>query len=88
MAAIGAGSYTTERLTSVADFLHDKGIDLSKSEDVGRILSDPSILKEANDKGITRGLIVGAFDALSAGLGGRVLVHNPLVEAVAQSAQQ
>ncbi|TIR79210.1 MAG: hypothetical protein E5X15_08810, partial [Mesorhizobium sp.] len=88
VAAIGAGSYTTERLTSVADFLHDKGIDLSKSEDVGRILSDPSILKEANDKGITRGLIVGAFDALSAGLGGRVLVHNPLVEAVAQSAQQ
>jgi hypothetical protein len=88
IAAIGAGSYATERFTSVADFLHDKGIDLGKSEDVGRVLSDPSILQEANDKGVTRGLIVGAFDALSAGLGGRVLVHNPLVEVFAQSAQQ
>ncbi|TIT90384.1 MAG: hypothetical protein E5W41_00220 [Mesorhizobium sp.] len=88
VAATGAGSYATERFTSVADFLHDKGIDLSKSEDVGRVLSDPTILQEANDKGVTRGLIVGAFDALSAGLGGRVLVHNPLVEVFAQSAQQ
>lgn len=88
IAAIGAGSYATERFTSVADFLHDKGIDLAKSEDVGRVLSDPTILKEANDKGVIRALIIGAFDTASAGLGGRAITHNPLVEALAQSVQQ
>lgn len=88
IAAIGGGSYLTERYTSVADFLHDKGIDLAKQEDVGRVLSDPTILKEANDKGVVRALIIGAFDTASAGLGGRAIVHNPLVEVLAQSVQQ
>lgn len=87
-AAMGAGSYATERYTSVADYLAEKGIDLGKSEDVGRVLSDPTILKDANDRGVIRGLIVGAFDAVSVGLGGRVLAHNPMVEALAQSVQQ
>lgn len=88
IAVVGAGSYATERYTSVADFLAEKGIDLNKSEDVGRVLTDPALLKDANDRGVTRGLIVGAFDMLSAGMAGRVLVHNPMVEAVAQTAQQ
>lgn len=88
IAAMGAGSYATERYTSVADFLAEKGIDLNKSEDVGRVLSDPAILKDANDKGVTRGLIIGAFDTISAGIGGRALAHNPMVEALAQSVQQ
>lgn len=88
IAMIGAGSYATERYTSVADFLAEKGIDLGKSEDVGRVLSDPAILKDANDRGVTRGLIIGAFDAASAGLAGVHLAHNPMVEALAQSVQQ
>ncbi|RWO10621.1 MAG: hypothetical protein EOS08_31125, partial [Mesorhizobium sp.] len=88
IAVIGAGSYATERYTSVADYLAEKGIDLGKSEDVGRVLSDPMILKDANDRGVIRGLIVGAFDAISVGLGGRVLAHNPMAEALAQSVQQ
>lgn len=88
VAVMGAGSYATERYTSVADYLAEKGIDLGKSEDVGRVLSDPMILKDANDRGVIRGLIVGAFDAASVGLGGRVLARNPMVEALAQSVQQ
>lgn len=85
---IGAGSYATERFTSVPDFLAEKGIDLNKAGDVNRVLSDPTILQDANDRGVIRGLIVGAFDMFSAGLGGRVLSHNPVVEAIAQSVQQ
>lgn len=88
IATLGFGSYASERYRAVPDFLAEKGVDLSKPEGVQRILSDPDLLREANDKGVIRGLIVGAFDAASAGLAGVPLAHNPIVEAFAQSAQQ
>lgn len=88
VAVMGGTSYATERYVSVADFLSDKGIDLGNANDVGRILSDPMLLKEANDKGVIRGAVIGAFDMFSAGVAGKVLANNPLVEAVAQSVQQ
>lgn len=88
MGVMAGGSYATERFTSPADFLAEKGMDLSNADDVGRILSDPVLLKEANDRGVVRGAIIGAFDLASAGLAGKVLAHNPLVEAVAQGVQQ
>ncbi|MDX0262438.1 hypothetical protein GOC60_14745 [Sinorhizobium meliloti] len=88
VATLGAGSYATERYVSVADFLAEKGIDLGNANDVGRVLSEPELLKEANDRGVIRGLVIGAFDMASAGLAGRVLAGNPLVEAAAQGLQQ
>ncbi|RJT42012.1 hypothetical protein D3227_04865 [Mesorhizobium waimense] len=88
VAALGGGSYVTERYTAPADFLSEKGIDLGKPEDVQRLLADPKIMEEAANRGVIRGSIVGAFDLLSGGLAGKALVHNPIVEAIAQSAQQ
>lgn len=88
VAVMGATSYATERYTSVADFLTEKGIDLGNANDVGKLLSDPVLLKEANDRGIIRGAVIGAFDMASGGLAGRVIANNPMVEAVAQSVQQ
>ncbi|MER8783240.1 hypothetical protein NKH60_18620 [Mesorhizobium sp. M1006] len=85
---LGGGSYATERYTAPADFLAEKGIDLGKPEDVQRVLSDPKLLEEAAKRGVIRGAIVGAFDLLSGGLAGKAASHNPIVEAIAQSAQQ
>ncbi|MDW9880482.1 hypothetical protein GOA90_25170 [Sinorhizobium meliloti] len=84
----GAGSYATERYISVADFLTEKGIDLGNANDVGRVLSEPELLKEANDRGVIRGGIIAAFDMASAGIAGRVLAGNPMVETIAQTIQQ
>ncbi|MER9628386.1 hypothetical protein [Mesorhizobium sp. M0296] len=86
--ALGGGSYVTERYTAPADFLAEKGIDLGKPEDVQRVLSDPKLMEEAAKRGVIRGAIIGAFDLLSGGLAGKAASHNPLVEAIAQSAQQ
>ncbi|MER9212387.1 hypothetical protein NKI54_09965 [Mesorhizobium sp. M0663] len=85
---LGGGSYVTERYTAPADFLAEKGIDLGKPEDVQRVLSDPKLMEEAAKRGVIRGAIVGAFDLLSGGLAGKAASHNPIVEAIAQSAQQ
>ncbi|MER9388187.1 hypothetical protein [Mesorhizobium sp. M0435] len=85
---LGGGSYATERYTAPADFLAEKGIDLGKPEDVQRVLSDPKLMEEAAKRGVIRGAIVGAFDLLSGGLAGKAASHNPVVEAIAQSAQQ
>ena len=88
-AAVGAaGSYATERYRSPAEFFEEKGFDLSKPDDVHRMLADPEIMREAAERGIIRGLIIGAFDAVSMGVAGRSLAGNPMVEALAQGASQ
>jgi hypothetical protein len=88
LGVMAGGSYLTERFVSPADFLAEKGIDLSKAEDVGRILADPELLKEASERGVIRGMVIGAFDLASGGLAGRTLAGNPFVEAAAQGVQQ
>lgn len=88
VAVLGAGSYATERYTSPADFLAEKGLDLSKQEDVTRLLADPKLMKEAQDRGVIRGAIIGALDAASGGIAGKALAGNPLVEALAQGTAQ
>ncbi len=84
----GAGSYASERYSAPADYFAEKGLDLKKPEDVTRVMTDPALMKEAADRGVIRGLIIGTFDTLSAGLAGRALAGNPLVEALAQGLQQ
>ncbi|QIB38120.1 hypothetical protein G3A56_09065 [Rhizobium oryzihabitans] len=87
--AVGmSASYATERYTAPSDFLAEKGVDLGKAEGIEKLLSDPSLLKEANDRGVIRGAVISAFDALSFGLAGKALSRNPIAEALAQSAQQ
>jgi hypothetical protein len=88
IAAIGAGSYATERYTAPADFLAEKGIDLSKPNDVARVLSDPKIMKDAVERGVIRGASVATLDMISGGLAGVSLAKNPFIEAIAQMAQQ
>jgi len=88
LGVLGSGSYLTERFTSPAEFFQEKGLDLSKPVDIERLINDPALMKEAADRGVIRGAIIGAFDAISGGLAGRAFARNPLIEAIAQSAQQ
>lgn len=85
---MGGGSYLTERYTAPAEYLEEKGIDLSKPEDVQRLISDPDLMKDAANRGVIRGLVIGAFDAVSGGVAGRALAGNPFVEALAQGVSQ
>jgi Large polyvalent protein associated domain 22 len=88
VATIGGGSYLSERYSSPADFLKEKGIDMNNPQDIQRVISDPKLLKESAQRGVIRGAIIGMFDTLSGGLAGKTIAHNPVVESAAQMAQQ
>ena len=68
-----AGSGAMEYTSVMADVLQDKGIDLMDPARVSMALRDPKVIDEIKEKGAKRGLIVGAFDALSMGLAGRFM---------------
>lgn len=87
--AVGAGgAYATERYLSPAEFFEEKGLDLSKPEDVQKIMNDPALMQEAAERGVIRGLVIGTFAALSMGLAGQAFSRNPLVDALAQGLTQ
>jgi hypothetical protein len=71
--AAGLSSGGLEYGSVMADVLQDKGVDMLDANAVSRALSDPKIIAEIKDKGAKRGLIIGAFDALSMGIAGRFL---------------
>ncbi|WP_072391920.1 hypothetical protein [Hyphomicrobium sp. CS1BSMeth3] len=87
-AVMGGGSYLQERYTSPAEFLKEKKIDLGKPEDVAKLLTDPELMREAAERGVIRGAVIGAFDMLSIGIAGRSLAGHPIVEGLAHTATQ
>ena len=85
---MGRASYATERYTALSEFLREKNIDLGKPDDVRKILNDPAILKEASDRGVVRGAVIGTLDTLSFGLAGVQMSKSILGEAMVQSVVQ
>lgn len=71
--AAGVSSGALEYGSVMADVLQDKGVNMLDANAVSKALSNPKIMDEIKDKGAKRGLIVGAFDALSMGMAGRFL---------------
>jgi hypothetical protein len=84
-AVMGGTSYGIERNLTPVEFFASKGYDLTKPEDVQRMLANPDLMAEAAQKGHTRGLIIGALDWVSGGVAGRVLAKNPVADAALQS---
>ncbi len=84
----GIGTYATERFTSPAEFFKEKGVDIADPKQVQAIIANPQIMQEAATRGVIRGVVIAAFDAVSMGLAGRSLAGNPFVEMAAQGFQQ
>jgi len=87
---MGAGSYITERGVDPASFYQEKGFDLSKADDVRRLLESPEILHEAAKRGQIRGAVIGAMDMLSFAIAGKAIggEERPLVNMLAQTITQ
>ena len=68
-----ATSYASEYANALGDTLETAGVSMSDPFAVSRALKDPNILEEAKLRGMNRGVPVAAFDALSAGIGGKFL---------------
>ncbi len=75
-------SAVTEMENSQADFFAEKGIDVSTPEGALKVISDPQLMHEAARRGQIRGVVLGAFDAISGGLGGKALAKSKLGDIV------
>ena len=67
----GFTSYANEYGSTIVQALTEKGYDLTDKNSVEKGLKDKSVMDAAKEKANTRGLTVGAFDAITAGLAGK-----------------
>ncbi len=87
-AMMGFTSDVTTTSSEAMSFLGARGAKLDTPEDVAALLANPELLKEAQTYGVTKGLIVGALDALSGGVAGKALAKSPIGDMVLQSIAQ
>ena len=87
-AAMGAASGAQERYSQPIEFFSKRGFDLSKREDVERMLASPELMEEAKQKGFTRGIIIGAFAALGGKVASSTLAQAPVKNFTAQMVAQ
>lgn len=85
-AADVTSSSIAERYKAPADFYTEKGLDLTKPEDVQRLLDDPNIQNEAISRGQTRAILLTWFQLGTAGFGAKYPLKNDIAEAFSQTA--
>ena len=86
-AAMGVLSGATERFASPAEYFAKQGYDLSKPEDIEKIVSNRELMLQAEQYGWDRAKIIGSLDAISGGVASQVYggaLRTMLVNMVAQ----
>lgn len=68
----GLGSFATEYGNAMLDTFVNNGVDIDDPQQLRAAISDPELMAEARERGVKRGLAVGVFDALSAGIAGKL----------------
>lgn len=82
-AGAGLGSFAVEYANTVQEVMSENGIDGKDPDSIRKALSDPELMAAARTKALKRGVAVGVFDALTAGLAGRLLAGaKPTVASV------
>ena len=72
----GAGSFSTEQGMTVLDVMGEGGVDTENAEQVIAFLGDRKKMDAARDRALKRGVAVATFDALTAGLAGRLVSNS------------
>ena len=67
-----AGSFATEYGSKILEELQTAGMNPKNPESIAQFFSNETLMAEAKDAAFKRGVPVAAFDALSAGIAGRV----------------
>ena len=84
---LGFGSALTERFSSPAEYFAKQGYDLSKPEDIKKIVSNREVMLQAQQYGFDRGAIIGSLDAISGGVASQIyggVLRTILINMVAQ----
>ena len=90
MIGLGTGSGAVEAGATILETMHEAGVDLNDEAAIAAALQDKALMDAALDRGIKKGIAVGAFDAASAGLAGRFLsaARNTLPSRAVASAKE
>ena len=67
-----AGSLATEYGSKILGELQEAGMDIKNPDSIVQFFSNEELVNAARTKGLERGIPVAAFDAVTAGIGGRV----------------
>jgi predicted RNA methylase len=71
-AVVGGTSGGIEATQSIIDAYRQEGVDVSDPKQLASALSDRKKYERIRNKAIKKGVVVGLFDAVSVGLGGRI----------------
>lgn len=85
---LALGSFTAEAGSEAVDFLAEEGVDFSSPEAVLAALQDGDLIAKANERGLTRGLIIAGFDLISGGIAGQQLARSAAGNLVLQTVTQ
>jgi hypothetical protein len=82
--AVGGTSYFNEYFSTIDEVITSKAEKLNSTDALYKVLTDEDALQEARDKAVGRGVPIAFFDALTAGLAGKLLAGaKPTVGSVA-----
>lgn len=84
--ANAAGSLGTEYTGAVYDAMREAGVDVADPLAVQRFLADPAAMEAAKASGLARGVPIAAFDALGAGVAGKLVKGTGVGRALLRSA--
>jgi hypothetical protein len=77
-AVMSLGGLGREYANEVNNFLRKNGVDLSDPEATKKLFSNKSLMDEANERGLTRGLVVAAADFAGQGLVAQQIIRKTL----------
>lgn len=69
----GLGSFAVEYSNTLQDVMAEKGVNGTDSMSIHAALNNPELMAAAREKALKRGIPVAIFDALTAGLAGKLL---------------
>jgi hypothetical protein len=72
-AGAGAGSFAVEYASTVRDVMNSSGINMADPQELAKGLGDKELMAKAQEKALKRGIPIAAFDALTAGVAGKIL---------------
>ena len=71
--AAGTTSFFTEYAATIDEVMSSKNANMTDPNEVYKILTDEKVMAEAKDKALKRGVPIAFFDALTAGMAGKLL---------------
>ena len=71
--AAGTTSFFTEYAATIDEVMSSKNTNMTDPNEVYRVLTDDKLMAEARDKALKRGVPIALFDALTAGVAGKLL---------------